>query len=255
MQKVAIVTGAAQGLGRAIALKLASDGIDVAVNDLPSQRQQLDDLVSEINGLGRRSIVTVADVSKEVEVQAMVKDTVDKLGGLDIMVANAGTLQLHSVLEVPEEAFDRTMAVNCKGTLYCYRAAATQMIKQGRGGRIIGASSTLGVSELENSAMPLHVSYVTSKFAVRAITQTAALEWGQYNITVNAYAPGIFDTPMLATNASNIDGLIDSVLAQAPIKRAGNPTELAALVSFLASDGASYITGQTLMVNGGILTS
>ncbi|QRV78150.1 Enoyl-(Acyl carrier protein) reductase [Ceratobasidium sp. AG-Ba] len=248
MQKVAIVTGAAQGL------ELASDGIDVAVNDLPSQRQQLDDLVSEINGLGRRSIVNIADVSKEAEVQTMVKDTVEKLGGLDIMVANAGTLQLHSVLEVPEEAFDRIMAVNCKGTLYCYRAAATQMIKQGRGGRIIGASSTMGIS-----AMPLHVSYVTSKFAVRAITQTAALEWGRYNITVNAYAPGIFDTPMLATNASNIDGLIDSktieVLAQTPVKRVGNPAELAALVSFLASDGASYITGQTLMANGGLLTS
>ncbi|KAG9087330.1 hypothetical protein FRC06_002597, partial [Ceratobasidium sp. 370] len=107
------------------------------------------------------------------------------------MVANAAIHQSHSILDVSDDVFDRIMAVNCKGTLYCYRAAAGQMIKQGNGGRIIGASSTRGVV-----ARPWNISYAVSKFGVRAITQTAALEWGQYNITVNAYAPGMVETPM-----------------------------------------------------------
>ncbi|KAB5592278.1 3-ketoacyl-(acyl-carrier) reductase [Ceratobasidium theobromae] len=238
--RVAIVTGAAQGIGRAISLRLAMDGVDVAVNDLPSQQDGLEQLVKEIEKIGRKAMFVTGDVSKESDVQELVKKTVDVLGGLDIMVANAGIHKPASVLEVTDELFDKMINVNCKGVLYCYRAAAAQMIKQGRGGRIIGASSIWGTR-----GGSLNVAYVTSKFGVRAITQCAALEWGQYNITVNSYAPGLIDTPMVAEAAGGAptEVLLDTVVAGVCIRRMGKPEEIAAVVSLLASEGASYITG------------
>ncbi|KDN41038.1 hypothetical protein RSAG8_07744, partial [Rhizoctonia solani AG-8 WAC10335] len=147
---------------------------------------------------------------------------------------------------VSDELFDKFINVNLKGVLYCYRAAAVQMIKQGRGGRITGASSGSGAG-----------AYCASKFGVRAITQTAALEWGQYGITVNSYAPGFINTPMgwytlFAEAGGGKDGENYLHLMQINgIKRIGAAEEVAAAVGFLASDGASYITGQTIAVNGG----
>ncbi|KAG9113670.1 hypothetical protein FRC07_007762 [Ceratobasidium sp. 392] len=219
MAKVAIVTGAAQGL--------AADGVDLAVNDLPEKQQALNQLVKEVTLLGRKAIVAVADVSSENEVQAMIEATVSRLGGLDIMIANAGVvIGTAPVLEVSDEVFDKTMAVNCKGTLYCYRAAAVQMIKQGKGGRIIGASSLVGLK-----GTPGNIPYVISKFAVRAITQTAALEWGQYNITVNAYAPGIVESPMMAgtANEEELEKVRQQVINNACLKRLGQPEDVASL--------------------------
>ncbi|EUC58399.1 3-ketoacyl-(acyl-carrier) reductase [Rhizoctonia solani AG-3 Rhs1AP] len=169
MVRAAIVTGAAQGIGRAVALKLATSGVDVTVADIPSKQDALDQVVKEIQASGRKAIAVTGDVSKESDVQAFVQKTVEAFGGLDIMVANAGINKTYSVLE--HDGFDKIMNVNVKGVLYCYRAAAVQMIKQGRGGRIIGASSRAGVIGEGNNA-----AYCASKFAVRAITQTAALE-------------------------------------------------------------------------------
>ncbi|CAE6501054.1 unnamed protein product [Rhizoctonia solani] len=170
------------------------------------------------------------------------------------MVANAGIrVPGKPLLEMPEEDFDKIMSVNCKGTLYCYRAAARQMIKQGpeRGGRIIGASSTFGLI-----AHAERTPYNTSKFAIRAITQTAALEWGQYGITVNAYAPGPINTPLGNSPAASTGQVfIQKMIQQVPLKRMGQPEEVAALVSFIASPGAAYITGQTLSVDGGQIMS
>ncbi|CAE6536239.1 unnamed protein product [Rhizoctonia solani] len=244
MARVAIVTGSAQGIGRAIALRLASDGNDVAVNDINTKQGELEKLVEEIKRLGRKAISIPGDVSKEKEVQDMVARTVDALGSLDIMVANAGIHIGNPIIDFTEEDFDRVMNVNCKGVLYCYRAAAVQMIKQGKGGRIMGASSVWGLR-----AEAYSVAYCTSKFAVRAITQTAALEWGQHNITVNAYAPGLTETQMV------IDGGLQAseILRNACMKQIGQPEEIAALVGFLASEGASYVTGQTLSANGGMM--
>ncbi|KEP51366.1 3-ketoacyl-(acyl-carrier) reductase [Rhizoctonia solani 123E] len=248
MPKIAVVTGAARGIGRAIALRLAADGIDIAVSDLTDKQDALDQLVKEIETAGQKAIAVACDVTKESEVQDLVKKTVDAFGGLDIMVANAGIHGDHvSILDVSDEVFDRFIDVNLKGVLYCYRAAAVQMIKQGRGGRIIGASSGSGLR-----ARPGAVGYCASKFGVRAITQTAALEWGQHGITVNSYAPGFINTPMVAEAGGGKDGENYLHLMQINgIKRIGAAEEVAAAVGFLASEGASYVTGQTIAVNGG----
>ncbi|CAE6426237.1 unnamed protein product [Rhizoctonia solani] len=241
MTRVAIVTGAAQGIGRAIALRLASDGIDVTVNDINSKQAELENLVDEIKSLGRNAISILGDVSKEVEVQRLVAKTVEELGSLDIMVANAGVFTPASLLDITDENFDWIMNVNCKGVLYCYRAAAVQMIRQGKGGRIIGASSVRGLQ-----SGIFEVAYSVSKFGVRAITQTAALEWGAHNITVNAYAPGLTDTPMVAegVKGANEEEKVQAILPGAAMKRMGRAEEVAAVVSFLASEGASYVTGE-----------
>ncbi|KAG8685406.1 hypothetical protein FRC09_014762, partial [Ceratobasidium sp. 395] len=238
MARIAIVTGAAQGIGRAIALRFAADGVDVAVNDIPQKENLLLELVKEIELTGRKSIAIPGDVSKESEVKEMVTKTVDELGGLDIMVANAGIYEWYSILDIPEESFDKVMGVNCKGALFCYRAAAAQMIKQGRGGRIIGASSVYG-----HRAQGNIVSYVASKFAIRAITQTAAIEWGQHNITVNSYAPAFIDTPMAHSVDDKVGaGTVQAIMQSACFPRLGTSEEVASMVSFLASEGASYVT-------------
>ncbi|KAI0945034.1 hypothetical protein AcW1_001823 [Taiwanofungus camphoratus] len=189
--RIAVVTGASQGLGLSIALRLADDGLDVAVNDLASKNAQIQEVVSQIEARGRRALAVPADVSREEEVQAMIMRVIEQLGGLDVMIANAGIAVLKPFLETSTEEWDRIVSVNLRGVMLCYRYAALQMIKQGRGGRIIGASSQAGKKGTTNLS-----AYGATKFAVRGLTQTAALELAPHNITVNAYAPGIIITAL-----------------------------------------------------------
>ncbi|KAF8483547.1 hypothetical protein DFH94DRAFT_626191 [Russula ochroleuca] len=189
--RVALVTGAARGIGRAVALRLAEDGLDVAVNDLPDT-PGLDDVVRAIESKGRRSIAVPADVSLEAEVVRIIQQVVQKLGSLDVMVANAAIMKYQSFLDTTVDSFDRVMTVNARSTMLCYKHAANQMIAQGRGGRIIGACSAAG----KKVGAGIAAAYCASKFAIRGLTQAAAHEFGKHNITVNAYAPGMTDTQM-----------------------------------------------------------
>ncbi|KAJ6502046.1 hypothetical protein C8R45DRAFT_1091949 [Mycena sanguinolenta] len=248
--RVAIVTGASRGIGKAIALRLAVDGLDVAVVDLPVQMDALNAVVEEIRGLGRKALAVSCDVTKEAEVQAMVDATVSGLGRLDVMVANAGIGSSGSVMDADIEAWEKCWAVNIKGVLFSYKYAARQMVKQGSGGRIIGASSICGQKGYATIG-----GYCVSKAAVRSLTQTAALELREHNITVNAYAPGAIDTPLVVTPLDAEHGAgygIKQLLKLPDGVRTGQPSDVANVVSFLASPKSHFVTGQTVGVDDGV---
>ncbi|KAI0312322.1 short chain oxidoreductase [Amylostereum chailletii] len=250
--RIALVTGAARGIGRGIALQLALDGLDVAVNDTASNRVALDSVVSEIEATGRRGLALTADVSDEGQVKDMVAGVVKELGGLDVMVANAGISELSSILNISLESYERTFSVNVRGVLLCYKYAAKQMVEQGRGGRIIGASSIGGLQ-----AHSTLLAYCASKFAVRGLTQSSALELAKHGITVNAYAPGAIDTPMFETFAAGPEEHPDKAenytrfATGIPVGHVGEPNDIAHVVSFFASEKAGFVTGQTVSPNGG----
>jgi len=252
---VALVTGSANGIGRAIALRLASDGYDIALNDLAVNQGALDAASEEINTRypERRVCAFVADVSIEEQVRNMIDDTTNALGRLDVMVANAGILRTGSIIESSVEDLDAVLAVNVRGTFLCYKYAARQMLAQGTKGRIIGASSLAG-----KKGHPFLSTYCTSKFAIRGLTQTAAIEFGKHGITVNAYAPGLIETAMLDTLQEDMvrytgdeGGVINPPTNAAAIGYLGTTKDIADLVAYLVSPGAHYITGQTISIDGG----
>ncbi|KAH9917346.1 uncharacterized protein B0H18DRAFT_958420 [Fomitopsis serialis] len=242
--RVAFVSGAAQGIGLKIALRLADDGLDVAVNDIASKKDQLEEVVAQIKAKGRRAIAVPGDVSVEDEVRDIIDKVAADLGGLDVLVANAGLLLVKAVQDIEAEEWDRVFAVNVRGTMLQYKYAARQMIKQGRGGRILGASSVAGKRGWGGIS-----AYSASKFAVRGLTQclyAPAIELAQHNITVNAYAPGIVMTQMAQDLG---DGLVRvGMPAEIPV---GHPDSVASIVSYLAKPEASFVTGQSISPNGG----
>jgi NAD(P)-dependent dehydrogenase (short-subunit alcohol dehydrogenase family) len=250
--RIAIVTGAAAfSIGRSIALRLADDGLDVAINDLPQKREQLEGLAKEIREKGRRSVVFCGDVSEEADVKALVDKVVADLGGLDVMVANVGVAAHTPFLEMSVEEWDRIMRVNARGMMLQYKYAAQQLVKQGRGGRIIGASSIAGKRGVMNAS-----HYSASKFAVRGLTQSAALELGKYNITVNAYAPGIIKTEIFATMGiadTDVMAMVKADMGISGNMRIGEPEVIAGLVSYLAKAESHFISGQTITIDSGVL--
>ncbi|KAJ6493216.1 acetoin reductase family protein [Mycena sanguinolenta] len=252
---IALVTGAGQGIGRAIALRLASDGFDLAVNDIVSNAGSLTQVVNHIKTEGRVASAHIADVSKENEVQNMVEEVVRVHGGLDVMVANAGVCTWGAIFDTTVEEWDRMMTVNARGTFLCYKYAALQMVSQGRGGRIIGASSVNG-----KKGSGFTSAYSAAKFAVRGLTQAAAMEFGSHGITVNAYAPGIIETDMMryidACHAEATGGTPGAYIQNlketaGPLKKNGTPDDIAGLVSYIASKESHFVTGQSISIDGG----
>ena len=264
--KVALVTGAAgaEGLGRAIALRLAQEGADLVVNDLSEDsgpRQGLPAVVREIKALGRRALPVYADVADADAVDAMVAAALEAFGRIDILVNNAGAPagpDRVPVVELEEEAFDLVQRVNVKGTFLCSRAVARHMIARGGGGRIINISSVSGKYGLARFA-----AYCTSKFAVRGFTQCLALELAPHRITVNAICPGLLATERLDDMAAALappgvkaddhrQSMISKELASVPLGRMTETGDVANVAAFLASDQAAFITGSSPSIDGGI---
>jgi meso-butanediol dehydrogenase / (S,S)-butanediol dehydrogenase / diacetyl reductase len=254
--RTALVTGGARGIGRGIALRLASDGLDIAVADLPSMHDEAEGVAEEVRAAGRRATVIDVDVSDARQVDAMVAATVAELGRLDVMVANAGVAQVAPLLEVTAEQFDWLMSINLRGVFLCYTAAARQMIAQGEGGKIIGAAS---IAAHKGFAMLGH--YSASKWGVRGLTQAAAQEWAEHGITVNAYCPGIVGTKMwdyIDEKIAEAQGLqkgeaIAKFSELITLGRVETPEDVAQFVSYLASPDSDYMTGQSVMIDGGVL--
>ncbi|KAF7760778.1 hypothetical protein Agabi119p4_10187 [Agaricus bisporus var. burnettii] len=245
LNAVALITGAGSGIGRAIALRLAKDGYNIAINDI-RRNEGFDKVQDEIKKMGRETVECIADVSNEGQVKGMVDATTKKLGGLDVMVANAGIFTSTPFLQSTLEEWDKCFDINAKGVFLCYKYAAQQMIQQGRGGRVIGACSQVGKQGLDAGAI-----YSATKFTVRSLTQSAAMALQPHDITVNAYAPGIVDTPLLTAARERVLQLgrpLDTLAGET-----GTPEEIAALVSYLVSKEARYVTGQSVNINGGRL--
>jgi meso-butanediol dehydrogenase / (S,S)-butanediol dehydrogenase / diacetyl reductase len=253
--RIAIVTGGAQGIGRAIGTRLVADGASVALVSL--HQETASEAAEFVARQGGHAIGLVGDIAEEGEVEAVVEKTLDTFGRLDIMVNNAGTIAVASVVESTAAQWDRVVAVNLRGTFLGSRAAAKQMIEQGEGGRIINCSSGAG-----RRGNALIASYAASKFAIIGFSQSLAVELAPHGITVNAYCPGhVTSTPMwdfLArefgkrTRADPGD-VKEAVAHEAPLDRAGKPEEIAAVVAFLASSESSFITGESILVDGGLI--
>lgn len=240
--QVALVTGAARGIGNACALALAHAGADVALGLRDIQTGG--ELASQIEGMGRRVLSLQMDVTRLDEIQAAIDTTVAHFGRLDILVNNAGLGPSNLAENVREEDFDLTVAVNLKGTFFTSQAAGRVMIKQNYG-RIINLGSQAGLV-----ALPTESIYCMTKAAISHLTKCLAVEWGQYNITVNAVGPTFINTPGTA-EALEDNAFRTDVLSRIALGRIGEPMEVASAVVFLASPAASLITGDTLLIDGG----
>jgi NAD(P)-dependent dehydrogenase (short-subunit alcohol dehydrogenase family) len=241
--KVALITGAARGLGRAISLALAHAGAHVALGlrDISTGS----DLAREIESMGCRALPLQMDVTNLDQISRSVDGAAAHFGRLDILVNNAGGGFTNLAIDVPEEEFDATLAINVKATFFAAQAAAKIMIRQ-EGGRIINMSSQAGFA-----ALPTESVYCASKAAVSHLTKCLAVEWGKYNITVNAVAPTFISTPGTDEVLSDQAFRADVIERIAGLHRIGEPMDVAGAVVFLASPAASLITGHTILIDGG----
>lgn len=252
--KVALITGAGQGIGRAIALRLAADGADIAVVDLDEDKTR--QVAGEIRTLGRKATMFSADVSRRDDVYAAIEHAEKELGHFDIIVNNAGIASIQSIAEATPEEVERIFKVNVEGVLWGIQAAAAKFKSRGRKGKIINAASIAG-----HEGFPLLGVYSATKFAVRALTQAAAKEYAADGITVNAYCPGVvgtdmwveIDRRMAEITGAKIGESYDRFVNGIALGRAQTPEDVAAFVSFLAGPDSDYMTGQSPLIDGGLV--
>jgi 3-oxoacyl-[acyl-carrier protein] reductase len=240
--KIALVTGASRGIGRAIAIELAAAGADVLVN-YAGNETAAQQVVQAIENLGRTALLYKANVSVSAEVEKMVEFALKHFGKIDIVVNNAGITRDNLLMRMKDEEFDDVVNTNLKGVFNCIKAVTRPMMKQ-RSGRIINISSVVGVIGNAGQA-----NYVAAKAGVIGITKSVARELASRNITVNCVAPGFIETDMTDKLSSDMK---DALLKQIPLGVLGQPEQIAKVVRFLASDDASYMTGQTIHVDGGM---
>lgn len=244
--KVSLVTGASRGMGRAIALKLSSLGSRVAVNYVAIEADNKDDadnVVETIAGIGGEAMAAEADIRNSGAVKSMVREIVDKWGKIDILVNNAGITRDNLLLRMPDDFWDDVINTNLRGAYLCTKFALRSMVRQ-RWGRIVNIASISGLM-----GNPGQTNYSASKGGLIAFTKSVAREVGSRNITANAVAPGFINTRMTQKLPEEAK---KSILAMTSLRRIGEPEEVAELVAFLASDRAGYITGQVISIDGGI---
>jgi glucose 1-dehydrogenase len=246
--KVAIVTGGNSGIGKAIVLALAEAGANIVI-DYVADEEATEELEKKVAALGDKSIGVEADVSKVKDLERLIKSAVDTFGRLDVMVNNAGIETRSGILDTTEHDYEKVMAVNLKSAFFGTQLAAKQMIAQGGGGRIINISSVH-----EDWPMPGNIPYCLSKGGMRMLTRTAGVTLGPHGVSVVGVGPGAVATPI---NTSTMDDpeKMATLDAAIPLGRMAQPEEIGHVVAFLAGDGASYVTGTTIFVDGGIMHS
>jgi len=241
--KTALVTGSGRGIGKAIAVTMARAGADVMVNDL--KVESCDETAKTIQELGSKVLVMAGDISKEGEVQDIVKRGVEHFGKIDILVNNAGIVGRKPIFDTEERDWDRMIEVNLKGTFLCSKFVAQKMRELGVKGRIINISSIMG-----EVALPPRPAYCASKGGIIALGRDLATELAQFGITVNSVAPGWVETDLTANYFSQ-QGVHDYLIERIPLGRFCQPEEVANVVCFISSEFGKYITGQTIFVDGG----
>ncbi|MDF7758675.1 acetoin reductase [Kosakonia cowanii] len=252
--KVALVTGAGQGIGRGIALRLAKEGASLMLVDMNAAN--LEAVAKEVQALGRKVATFVADISQRDQVYAAIDHAEEALGGFDIIVNNAGIAQVQPLADVTPEEVDRIMRINVQGTLWGIQAAAKKFIDRQQKGKIINACSIAG-----HDGFAMLGVYSATKFAVRALTQTAAKEYASRGITVNAYCPGIVGTGMWEEIDRRFSDITGAPLGETYKKyvegialgRAQTPDDVAGLVAYLAGPDSDYVTGQAILIDGGLV--
>ena len=247
--RVAIITGAKQGMGRTHALALAAQGAIVVLTD--RRQQDCAELAEDIQSQGGKAISLGMDVSSKAQIDAAFGEVMQRYRRLDILVNNAGIFKPKPALELTEKEWEETLTVNLKGQFLCAQRAAKEMKKK-KWGRIINVSSI--ASGQVGVGFPGAAHYTASKGGILGMTETLAIEWAPFGITVNAIAPGAIDTPMVES-AKMPKNALNALLSHIPLHRMGKPEEVSVAVVFLASEEASYVTGSTLYVDGGWLAS
>ena len=240
--RVSLITGGARGIGREIALAFAKEGSDIVICDV--NQDALNATKKEIEALGRRAEIFVVDVTSFSQVEDMVNKTLDKFQKIDILINNAGITRDALIVRMSEQEFDSVIAVNLKGTFNCTKALAKVMMKQ-RYGKIVSIASIIGIMGNAGQA-----NYAASKAGIIGITKSVAKELASRNVNVNAIAPGFIETDMTAKLPENVKS---QMLAYIPLNRFGKASDVAELAMFLASDASSYLTGQVIKIDGGMV--
>lgn len=242
--KIALITGSARGIGKAIALELANHGAKIVINDI-LPKNEIDKTLEEIRKSGEQAIGIRADITIFEEVESMIKEIINKFGKIDILVNNAGIIRDSLLIRMKEEDWDAVININLKGTFNCSKTVAKYMMRQKSGGKIVNISSVIGLVGNIGQA-----NYAASKAGIIGLTKSMAKELALRNINVNAIAPGFIETDMTKKLSEKVR---QDLLQQIPLKRLGTVEDVAKTVYFLVSDTANYITGQVINIDGGMI--